>query len=130
MADQNTQLTHDEDEINLLDYWRVIWKYKWLIGVLCSTSVIAAMVFGLLAPKIYVSTATILIPKETGGGGFLSALGAKGIAQQITGLSLPSLTPNLGSVSSTLTIINPFFDTDNFVPPCTNLIASSTCKAP
>ncbi len=84
----------DEDEINLLDYWRVIWKYKWLIGVLCSTSVIAAMVFGLLSPKIYESTATMLLPKEGRGGGLLSALGASGIAQQIAGISLPSLTPN------------------------------------
>jgi len=96
MAEAANQRPYDdnEDEINLLDYWRVIWKYKWLIGVLCSTSVIAAMVLGLLSPKIYESTATILIPKEGGGGGFLSALGASGIAQQMTGMSLPSLTPN------------------------------------
>jgi len=94
MAEAANQRPYDDDEINLLDYWRVIWKSKWLIGALCSTSVIAAMVFGLLTPKIYESTATIIIPKESGGGGFLSALGASGIAQQIAGVSLPSLTPN------------------------------------
>jgi len=94
VAEEQRYLSHDEDEINLLDYGRVIWKYKWLIGVLCSTSVIVAMIFGLLAPKIYESTATILIPKEGGGGGLLSALGAGGIAQQIAGISVPSLTPN------------------------------------
>jgi len=94
MAEAADQRPYDEDEINLLDYWRVIWKYKWLIGVLSSTSVVVAMVFGLLAPKIYESKATILLPKEGGGGGFLSALGASGIAQQMTGMSLPSLTPN------------------------------------
>jgi len=94
MAEAANQRPYDEDEINLLDYWRVIWRYKWLIGALCSTSVVAAMIFGLLSPKIYGSTATMLIPKEGRGGGLLSALGASGIAQQIVGISLPSLTPN------------------------------------
>jgi len=94
MAEAANQRPYDEDEINLLDYWWVIWKYKWWIGVLCSISVVAAMVIGLLSPKIYESTATILLPKEGGGGGLLSALGASGIAQQMTGLSIPSLTPN------------------------------------
>jgi len=94
MAEAANQRPYDDDEINLLDYWRVIWRYKWLIGALCSTSVIAAMIFGLLSPKIYESTATILIPKESGGGGFLSALGATGIVQQLSGISIPSLTPN------------------------------------
>jgi len=95
MESQGSQRNYDEDEINLLDYWRVIWKYKWFIGVLSSTSVVVAMVFGLLSPKIFESKATILIPKESGGrGSLLSVLGATGIAQQMTGISLPSLTPN------------------------------------
>jgi len=102
MAEAANQRPYDDDEINLLDYWRVIWKFKWLIGVLCSTSVIAAMILGLLSPKIYESRATIIIPKESGGGGFLSALGASGIAQQITGISLPSLTPNRDIFTSIL----------------------------
>ena len=84
----------DGDEISLLDYWRVVWKYKWLIGGLCSVSVIAALVFSLLSPKIYESTATIFNPKEGGGGNLLSALGAVGLGQQIAGISIPSLTPN------------------------------------
>ena len=94
MESQGSQRIYDEDEINLLDYWRVIWKYKWLIGILCSTSVVAAMIFGMLSPKIYGSTTTIIIPNESGGGGLLSAIGASGIARQITGASLPSFTPN------------------------------------
>jgi len=102
VAEDQRYLSHDEDEINLLDYWWVIWKYKWLIGVLCSISVIVAMIFGLLAPKIYESTATILIPKEGGRGGLIAALGAGGIAQQMTGMSLPSLTPNRDIFTSIL----------------------------
>ena len=85
---------YNEDEINLLDYWWVIWKYKWFIGILCSSSVAAALIFSLLSPKIYKSEATILLPKEGGGSGLLSAIGASGLVQQISGISIPSLTPN------------------------------------
>jgi len=102
VAEQGSYRIEDEDEINLLDYWRVIWKRKWLIGILCTTSVLAAMIFGLLSPKIYASTATILIPKEGRGGGLLSALAASGIAQQVAGISLPSLTPNRDTFISIL----------------------------
>lgn len=94
MAEQQIQQLADNDEINLLDYWRVIWKYKWVIGGLCSASVTAALIFSLLSPKIYESTAAILTPREGGGSNLLSALGATGLAQQVAGISIPSLTPN------------------------------------
>ena len=94
MAEQQFQQLADNDEINLLDYWWVIWKYKWVIIGLCSVSVIAALIFGLRSPKIYESTATILTPKEGGGGNLLAALGATSLGQQIGGRSIPSLTPN------------------------------------
>lgn len=92
LVDQGQRLA-DEDGINLLDYWRVIWKHKWLIGIICSVSVLLSLVMSLLSPKIYESTATILLPKE-GGTGLLSALGASGLVQQMAGISIPSLTPN------------------------------------
>ena len=100
--EQSRPRPYDEEEINLLDYWRVIWKYRWLTGFLCSTSVLAALIFGLLSPKIYESRVTILSPRETGSGGLLSALGAAGIAQQIAGVSIPSLVPNRDLLISVL----------------------------
>ena len=45
---------------------------------------------------------TILSPRETGSGGLLSALGAAGIAQQIAGVSIPSLVPNRDLLISVL----------------------------
>ena len=102
MEEQGIYRPADEDEINLLDYWRVIWKHKWLIGALCSVSVIAALVFSLLSPKIYESTATILTPREGGGGNLLSALGATGLAQQVAGISFPSLP--LATMISTVSL--------------------------
>jgi uncharacterized protein involved in exopolysaccharide biosynthesis len=95
MADQqNQRLPPVEDEISLLDYWRVIWKYKRFIGVLFSIAVLSALVFSLISPKIYESTVTIITPRETAGTGLLSALGAIGVSQQNPGMSLPSLSPN------------------------------------
>ena len=92
----------EEYESDLLDYARVIWRYKWLIVVLCLVSVLGTLAFTLRMQKVYESTTTLLIPKEGGGGGLLSALAASGLAQQVPGISIPSLTPNRDTVVSIL----------------------------
>ena len=102
MAEQENYRPIDNDEINLLDYWRVVWRYKWLVGFLCVSSVTAALVVGLMSPKIYESETTILTPREVGGSGLLSALGIAGLGAQIGGISLPSLTPNRDLIISLL----------------------------
>lgn len=102
MAEQADYRPVEDDEINLLDYWRVIWKRKILIGSLCSLSVLAALVFSILSPKIYEATATIITPREGAGSGLLSALGASMLAQQMVGPSIPSLTPNRDNFISIL----------------------------
>jgi len=83
-----------EDEVNLLDYWRVIWKRRWLIGGLCAAAVLTAMVVSLQMPKIYESTATLLpqLGSKEGGGlsALLAATGAGGAAQSF-GISLPGM---------------------------------------
>jgi len=98
MEEQGIYRPADDNEISLLDYWRVLWRYKWLIGVLCVSSVTAALVAGLLSPNIYESETTILTPKEIGGSGLLSALGVAGLGQ-IGGISL---TPNRDIIISLL----------------------------
>lgn len=92
----------DEGDVSLLDYGRVLWGYKWFIVILCVVSVLGTMAVTLRMPKIYESTTTLLIPKESGGGGLLSALAASGLAQQVPGISIPSLTPNRDAVVSIL----------------------------
>lgn len=81
-----------EDEVTLLDYWRVIRKRRRLIGGLCVSAVLAALAVSLLLPKIYESTATLLPSldsKEGSGlGALLAATGAGGAAQSL-GFSLP-----------------------------------------
>lgn len=85
----------DDEEVNLLDYWRVVRTRGRLIVVLCVIAVLATMAVSLWLPKIYESTVTILTPDERGSRnlGLMTALAASGVAQSVPGLSIPSMTP-------------------------------------
>jgi uncharacterized protein involved in exopolysaccharide biosynthesis len=85
----------DDEEVNLLDYWRVVRKHARLIVWLFIIAVLAAMGYSLRLPKIYESTATMLAPDERGvrSLGLATTLATSGVAQAVPGLSLPSLTP-------------------------------------
>ena len=61
------QQTLQDDEINLLDYWRVLVKRKRLIVLIVSAVVVSSIIYSLLLPLIYASTATILPPQQEGG---------------------------------------------------------------
>ena len=85
-----------EDEVNLLDYWRVLKKRCRLIVGLTVISVLAAGFLSyFIMTKIYESTAAILAPKESGGttGNLAAALMASG-ANQLLGGFLPSTGTN------------------------------------
>ncbi len=59
-----------DDEINLLDYWRILRKRGRMILALFTVSVFLAGFYSyFIATKIYESKAAILAPKESGGGG-------------------------------------------------------------
>ena len=49
----------DEDEINLLDYWRVLVKRKLLIGIIFGAAFVVSIIYSLTLPPIYASTASI-----------------------------------------------------------------------
>lgn len=89
-ATQQTQFP--DEEINLLDYWRVIWKRRWMISGISVAAVLIAMVVSFQMPKIYESAATLLpsLDSKDGGGlgSLLAASGAGGAAQGL-GISLP-----------------------------------------
>jgi uncharacterized protein involved in exopolysaccharide biosynthesis len=78
-----------DDEINLLDYWRVLKKRGWMILGLTIVSAFAAGYYSyFILPKIYESKASILAPRESGGGGanLAAALAAAGAGQFLGGL--------------------------------------------
>jgi len=72
--DQKDQIDQ-MDEINLLDYWRVIKKRRKVILLLFFASVVAAAVISLLMTPIYQAKAT-LMPVESSQGRFSAALGS------------------------------------------------------
>jgi len=78
-----------EDEINLLDYWRVLKKRGWMILGLTFVSVFTAGYLSyFVMTKIYESKASILAPRESGGGGagLAAALAASGAGQFLGGV--------------------------------------------
>ncbi len=84
-----TQEQWEDDEINLLDYWRVLRKHQWMIlGVTFVAVFVTGFYNYFIATKIYESQAGILAPKESGGGGsnIAAALMASGAGQVLGGL--------------------------------------------
>ena len=51
-----------EDEINLIDYFKVIFKYRRMILWICGIAVVTTAIISLLSPKIYSATASIVPP--------------------------------------------------------------------
>jgi tyrosine-protein kinase Etk/Wzc len=78
-----------EDELNFSDYYRIIRKYKYLIGGLFAVAVIAAMLYSLALPKTYQATTTILPPMDTPSSSGLDMLRSAGI-QGINPKATPS----------------------------------------
>lgn len=88
--------TPQDDEINLLDYWRVIWKRRKMIVWIVLAVVFLTAGYSLTLTNIYQAKAIItpVTGKDTGGGG-LSALASQfGGVAGMAGLALP------GSASS------------------------------
>ena len=92
--DTTTQLP--DDEVSLLDYWRTIWKRRWMVGWVFVVTVLVTMVVSFQMPKIYESTVTLLPSLESrdgvggGLGSLLAATGSGGTAQSL-GISLPGV---------------------------------------
>ncbi|MEK7850353.1 MAG: Wzz/FepE/Etk N-terminal domain-containing protein, partial [Deltaproteobacteria bacterium] len=97
---EERQVHQLDDEINLLDYWRVVWKRKVLIILTGFITVISTIIYTLTLTDIYQSTAIITpISSKEGGGGGLSVL-----AQQFGGLPGISL-PGSSSASEIVNLL-------------------------
>lgn len=77
-----------EDEIDLLEYWNVIWRRKKVLIALFISAVVMALVIGKLSPKYYKSeTVIISSSSESGGlGAAMSALPLAGMFDAATGM--------------------------------------------
>jgi len=84
-----------EDEINLLDYWRVIRKRWRIIAGIFVISVVTAAIISLLMTPIY-QAKTIIMPVESSGGNLSSALQNLGSLPFVGGM-----VPGIGGASAT-----------------------------
>ena len=84
----NPQLNIIEDEIDIRELAKIIYKEKKLITYISSFITFIALVYCIFAPNIYKSTA-ILVPSDTSSGisGYLNAYG--GLAS-LAGINIPS----------------------------------------
>ncbi|MFH0809673.1 MAG: Wzz/FepE/Etk N-terminal domain-containing protein [Pseudomonadota bacterium] len=87
----------EQQEINLLDYFRVIYKRRWLVAAITASASIIAVIISLMLPKIYSSTASILPQQDSPmGGPFMGGSadgGGKGIAMGMLGSYLGMGSP-------------------------------------
>lgn len=79
------EMEEREDEINLLDYWRVIRRRWKIIAVIFLTAVVTAAIVSLRMTPIYQATATIM-PIESSGGQVSAALRNLGSLPFVGGL--------------------------------------------
>ncbi|MEA1935451.1 MAG: Wzz/FepE/Etk N-terminal domain-containing protein, partial [Thermodesulfobacteriota bacterium] len=78
---------HYEDEINLIDYLRVLWKWKWFIIAGTLICAVAAAVISLQMPKVY-EISTVIEPGIIGikdDGGFMYIDSVANISGKING---------------------------------------------
>jgi len=82
-ADDNINCRRDfdqDDEINLLELWQVVWRRRKLIAYITIACVVATVIVSLCMRNIYESSAVItpVESKSSGGGGMAAALAAMG----------------------------------------------------
>ncbi len=88
----NLEKKPDGDEINLLDYFSVVLKYRWMVLSICVIAVVTTGIISLRSPKMYSAYATLVPPIENlqrsglvsdlvlGGGMIANIMGAPNIA--------------------------------------------------
>ena len=80
-----------EDEIDLLEYWNVIWKKRWLIITTSFMAAVIAAGISLLMPNIYRAEALLApVGGDESKGGISSMLGGLGGLASLAGVSMGS----------------------------------------
>lgn len=85
-------------EINILEYLKVILKYKWLIVIIVLVGCIGSFIYSRSLPKVYSASAYILQPHQAAArniGGLLAQAGGMGGLAGMTGLGAISGGENI-----------------------------------
>ena len=67
-TNHQSPITNHHDEINPLDYWRVVKKHRKMIVIILAVTSVVAVIISLLLPKTYRAEA-VIIPVSSRGGG-------------------------------------------------------------
>ncbi|MBM4332266.1 MAG: hypothetical protein FJ117_13780 [Deltaproteobacteria bacterium] len=109
----------EAEEVNLLDYWRVIKKRSRVIGFLFLVSVASAAVISLYMPPIFQAKAT-LMPVESSQGRFSAALGTLQnlpfIGGAVGGALGKTATDKLVSILNSRTVAEEVIKSLNLIP--------------
>jgi hypothetical protein len=84
----NKQDSFNEDEINLQEFFNVLFKGKWIIISVTAFVSVVGVVYSLLLPNIYESKA-VLVPVDSSNGISAALKGYSGLAS-LAGISLPA----------------------------------------
>jgi uncharacterized protein involved in exopolysaccharide biosynthesis len=98
-TEDKKQLGNEEEEINIIDYLRVLKKHLKLIIILFIGVIIFTFIFSLLSPKIYQARASLLPPTTTGKTEIPASLAAS------LGVEIPFLSPIYQSTTNKLIAI-------------------------
>jgi len=79
---------YPEDEINLLDYWRVLVRYKWLIFFLTALVTGGAVIAALLAPPVFRAEVVLSPVTEEKSGGLSAIAGQLGGLASLAGVNM------------------------------------------
>ena len=76
-----------DDEIDLLDLWRALWRGKWIVIAFIAVFSVASVFYALSLPDMYKSTA-VLAPAESSSGGLNHLAGQFGGVASLAGINL------------------------------------------
>lgn len=91
-----------EDEVSLMDYWRVVWPRRWMIVGITFCAALLAIIYSLSLPNIYRGEVLLApVGDKDAKGGLSSALGSLGGLASMAGISLPGG----GNIEETLAVL-------------------------
>lgn len=76
-----------DDEIDLLELWRALWRGKWIVLCFMLVFSVASVFYALSLPNMYKSTA-VLAPAQSSGGGLGSLAGQFGGLASLAGIDI------------------------------------------
>jgi capsular polysaccharide biosynthesis protein len=116
MESNNKNALNVENEIDLGEFFGVLWGGKWLIASVTSLFSIAAVIYSLSLPNLYQSTALLSSVESSSGNGLNQAMKSYSGLASLAGVNLPGNTSGSNSVKATQKLKTLSFFKKNILP--------------